>query len=63
MLTRKLKMNCSEASEKGLDTKDSNKESNYNEESVNEHKAKKDHSLGLMFVYQIQSLIANTVKA
>lgn len=36
---------------------------NHSEESNDVHKAKKDRFLGSMFVDQIQSLIANAIKA
>jgi len=53
----------SEASSKGSGAEYSDKESNHSEESDDKRKAKKDHSLGSMFVEQIQNLIANVVKA
>ena len=62
-MMKKLEKKSSEASNKGSGTEDSNKESNHSEESDNEHKTKKDCSLALMSIEQIQSLIANAVKA
>jgi len=62
-LTERLEKKFSEASNKGLGAADSDKESHHNEESDNDHKAKKDCSLGSMSVENIQSLIANAVKA
>ena len=59
---KKLEKKSSEDSNKGLGAEDSNKESNHIEESDDEHKARKDSSLGSMSVEQIQSLIANAVK-
>jgi len=62
-LTKRLEKKFSEASNKGSSAEDSDKESHRSEESDNDHKAKKDCSLGSMSVEQIQSLIANAVKA
>ena len=62
-LTKKLKKQPIEASNKCADAEDSDDESHYNEKSDNKHKSNKDHSLGLMSVERIQSLIANAVKA
>jgi len=59
----KLGKKSSEASSKGLDEEDYDKEFNYHEESKDECKVKKDRSLGLMPIKRIQSLIANIVKA
>ena len=53
----------SEASNKGSGAEDSDKESNHSEESDNDHKAKKDFSLGSMSIEHIQGLIVNVVKA
>jgi len=62
-LTKRLEKKFSKTSNKGSGTKDSDKESHHSEESDNNRKTKKNCSLGLMSVEQIQSLIANTVKA
>jgi len=62
-LMKRLEKKSSEASNKDSDEEDSNKESNHTEESDDERKARKDCSLGSMSVEQIQSLIANAVKA
>jgi len=62
-LMKKLEKKSSEVSNKGSGAKDSNKEPNHGEEYDDERKARKDCSLGLMFVEKIQSLIANAVKA
>ena len=62
-LTKKLEKKFSEASNKGSGAEDSDKESHHSEESDNDRKAKKDCSLSSMSVEQIQSLIANAVKA
>jgi len=63
ILTKKLEKRPIEASNKCSDAEDSDDVSNHNEKSENERKSKKDHSLGSMSVEQIQSLIANAVKA
>ena len=60
---KNLEKKSSEASNRGSGADDSDKESNHSEESDNEHRARKDCSLGSMSVEQIQSLIANAVKA
>ena len=52
-----------EASNKCSYAEDFDKESNHNEESDNERKAKKDCFLGFIYVDQVQNLIANAVKA
>jgi len=62
-LTKRLEKKFSEASNKGSGAEDSDKESHHSEESDNDRKANKDCSLGSMSVEQIQSLIANAVKA
>ena len=62
-MTKKLKKQPIEASNKCADAEDSDDESHYNEKSDNKHKSNKDHSLGSMSVERIQSLIANAVKA
>ena len=50
---KKLEKKLSEAFNKGSGTEDSDKESNHNEEYDDEHRAKKDLSLGSMSVEQI----------
>ena len=62
-MTKRLEKKFSEASNKGSGAEDSDKESHCSEESDNDRKAKKDCSLGSTSVEQIQSLIANAVKA
>ena len=62
-LMKKLEKKSSEASNKGSGAEDSDKESSHSEEYDDERKARKDRSLGSMSVEQIQSLIANAVKA
>jgi len=62
-MMKKLEKKSSEASNKGSNTEDFDKESNHSEESDDEHKAKKDCSLGSMSVELIQSLMTNAVKA
>jgi len=62
-LIKRLEKKFSVASNKGSGAEDSDKESHHSEESNNDRKAKKDCSLGSMSVEQIQSLIANAVKA
>ena len=52
-LMRKLEKKSFEASNKGSGTEDSDKESKHSEESDDEHKARKNRSLGSMFVEQI----------
>jgi len=56
-LMKRLEKKSSEASTKGSDEENSDKE------SQDERKARKDRSLGSIFVEQIQSLIVNAVKA
>jgi len=58
-----LEKKSSEASNKDSDEEDPDKESNRAEESDDERKVRKDRSLGSMSVEQIQSLIANVIKA
>jgi len=60
---KNLEKKSSEASNRGSGADDSDKESNHSEESDEERKARKDRTLGSMSVKQIQSLIANVVKA
>jgi len=62
-LMKRLEKKSFEASNKGSNGEDSDKEFNRAEESDDERKGRKDRSLGSMFVEQIQSLIANEVKA
>jgi len=62
-LMKNLQKKSSEASYKGSDEEDSDKESNHNKEFDDECKEKKDPSLGSMPIEQIQSLIANAIKA
>ena len=62
-LMKRLKKKSSKASDKGSNEEDSNKESNHDKEFENDRKARKDCSLGSMYVEQIQSLIANVVMA
>ena len=61
--TKKLEKWPIEAFNKCSGAEDSGKGSNHNEQSNDERKAKKDHSLGSMSMEQIQNLIANLVKA
>ena len=60
---KRLEKKSFEASNKGSDEEDSNKEPNRDEESDNDCKARKDRSLDSMFVEQIYSLIAYAFKA
>jgi len=57
-LMKRLEKKSSEASSKDSVEEDSDKESNRAEESDDERKARKDRSLGLMSVEQIQNPIA-----
>jgi len=52
-LTKKLEKRPIQASNKCSSAEDSDKESNHNEQSDVERKAKKDHSLGSMSIKQI----------
>jgi len=60
---KKLEKWLFESSSKGSDDEESDKESNRNEDFNDERIKKKESSLGLMSVEQIQSLIMNAVKA
>jgi len=60
---KKLKKKSSEASNKGSGDENYNKESNHDEDSNDEHVPKRGFVLGLMSAEQIQSLIANVIKA
>jgi len=63
VLTKKLEKKSYEASNRDSGDEDSDKESNHNEESDNKRMLNKDSLLGSMSAEQIQSLIANAVKA
>jgi len=52
-LMKRLEKKSSEASNKGSDEEDSNKESNCDKESNDERKARKNHSLGSMSIEKI----------
>ena len=62
-LMKKLEKRLFESSSKGSDGEESDKESNRSEDSDDECMKKKESSLGLISVEQIQSLIMNAVKA
>ena len=51
----------SESTNKGFDNKKLNKESNSREGSDDEPKVKKDFSLGLMFIKEIENLLVDAV--
>jgi len=59
---KRLEKKSSEASNKGSDEEDSDKESNRAKESDDECKVRKNCSLGSISIEQIQSLIADAVK-
>jgi len=61
-LTKKLEKRSLKACNKGSQSKQFDKESNYSEDSDNEHKIKKGSSLCSLSIEQIQSLVANAVK-
>ena len=62
-LMKKLEKKSSEASNKGLGNEDSDEESNRDENSDDGRVPKRGSVLGSMSVEQIQSLVANAVKA
>ena len=62
-LMKLLEKKLSKAFNKGSDEEDFDEEYNRDEEFNDKRKARNDRSLGSMFVKQIQSLIANAVKA
>ena len=62
-LMKKLEKRLFKSSSKGSDGEESDKESNRSKDSDDEHMKKKESSLCSMSIEQIQSLIANAVKA
>ena len=62
-LMKKLEKKSSKTSTKGSSDQDSDKESNRDEHSNDGQVPKKGSMLDLMFAEQIQSLIANAIKA
>ena len=62
-MMKKLEKRLFESSTKGSDSEESDMESNRSEDSNDKHIKKKESSVGSMSIEQIQSLIANTVKA
>ena len=61
-LTKKLKKRPLETSNKGSQSKESYKESNHSQGSNEEHKSKKNSSLHLLSIEQIQSLVVDAAK-
>ena len=61
-LTKKLEKRPIEASNKCSSAEESDAESNHSQDSIEEHKSKKDSSLHLLSTEQIQSLVADAVK-
>ena len=62
-MMKNMEKQLSEFSNKALDGEESNKELNYSEDSNNERIPRKESSLGVMFIEQIQSLFVNAMKA
>jgi len=61
-LTKKLEKRSLEASNKGLQSKESDEESNHSKDSDKEHKSKKGSSLCSLSIENIQSLTADAMK-
>jgi len=61
-LTKELEKRPIEASNKCSSAEESDKESNHSQDSDEKHKSKKDSSLHLLSIEQIQSLVADAVK-
>ena len=61
-LTKKLEKWPLEASNKGSQSKESDKESNHSEDSDEEHKSKKESFFHLLSIEQIQSLVVDAMR-